>query len=133
MGRFQPAATSTLSGCTFTGDITFEIGSTLSGTMNLGGIAGSTKTASVVNCSSEGTMTVNASSSGAIRAGGILGNAQSYDGANSIGLTGCAFSGALTIHVPTHGTIDTNAFTGLYSTATHTETGCVNSGTITVL
>lgn len=129
VGRFQPAATSILSGCSFTGDITFESGSTLSGAMNLGGIAGSTKTASVVNCSSEGTMTVNSSSSGAIRAGGILGNAQS----NSISLTDCSFSGAMTIHVPTHGTIDTNAFTGLYSTDTHTETGCVNTGTITVL
>ena len=133
VGQFQPAATSTLSGCTFTGDITFEIGSTLSGAMNLGGIAGSVKTASIADCSSTGTLTVRSSSSGAIRAGGILGNAQSYEGTNSISLTGCTFSGALTIDVPSHGTLNTNAFTGLYSTATHTETGCVNSGTITVL
>ena len=96
--------------------------------MNLGGIAGSVKTASIAGCSSAGTMTVSSSSSGAIRAGGILGNAQS-----DIGLSGCTFSGALTIDVPSHGTLNTNAITGLYSTATHTETGCVNSGTITVL
>lgn len=133
VGRFQPAATSILSGCSFTGDITFESGSTLSGAMNLGGIAGSVKTASIADCSSAGTMTVSSSSSGAIRAGGILGYVQSYEGTNSISLTDCSFSGALTIHVTTHGTIDTNAFTGLYSTNTHTETGCVNSGTITVL
>lgn len=133
VGQFQPAATSTLSGCTFTGDITFEIGSTLSGAMNLGGIAGSVKTASIADCSSMGTLTVRSSSSGVIRAGGILGNAQSYEGSNSISLTGCTFSGALTIDVPSHGTLNTNAITGLYSTDTHTETGCVNSGTITVL
>lgn len=133
VGQFQPAATSTLSGCAFTGDITFESGSVLSGAMNLGGIAGSVKTASIADCSSTGTLTVRSSSSGAIRAGGILGNAQSYEGTNSISLTGCTFSGALTIDVPSHGTLNTNAFTGLYSTATHTETGCVNTGTITVL
>ena len=101
--------------------------------MNLGGIAGSVKTASIADCSSAGTMTVNSSSSGAIRAGGILGNAQKYTGDNSVSLTDCSFSGTLTIHVPSHGTLNTNAITGLYSTATHTETGCVNSGTITVL
>ena len=101
--------------------------------MNLGGIAGSVKTASIADCSSAGTMTVNSSSSGAIRAGGILGNAQSYGDGSDIGLAGCTFSGTLTIHVPSHGTLNTNAITGLYSTATHTETGCVNSGTITVL
>lgn len=128
VGQFQPISTSILSGCTFTGEITFGSGSTLSGAMNLGGIAGSVKTASIAGCSSAGTMTVSSSSSGAIRAGGILGNAQS-----DIGLSGCTFSGALTIHVPSHGTLNTNAFTGLYSTDTHTETGCVNSGTITVL
>ncbi len=128
VGRFQPVSTSALSGCRFSGEITFGSGSTLSGATNLGGIAGSVKTASIAGCSSAGTMTVSSSSSGAIRAGGILGNAQS-----DIGLSGCTFSGALTIHVPSHGTLNTNAFTGLYSTDTHTETGCVNSGTITVL
>ncbi|MBR1510591.1 MAG: hypothetical protein IJ623_08090 [Bacteroidales bacterium] len=133
VGQFQPAAASALSGCTFTGEITFGSGSTLSGAMNLGGIAGSVKTASIADCSSAGTMTVNSSFSGAIRAGGILGNAQSYTGDNSVSLTDCSFSGALTIHVPSHGTLNTNAITGLYSTDTHTETGCVNSGTITVL
>ena len=133
VGQFQPAATSTLSGCSFTGDITFKSGSTLSGTMNLGGIAGSVKTASIADCSSTGTLTVRSSSAGVIRAGGILGNAQSYEGTNSISLTGCTFSGALTIDVTSHGTLNTNAITGLYSTDTHTETGCVNSGTITVL
>lgn len=133
VGQFQPAAASALSGCTFTGEINFKSGSTLSGTMNLGGIAGSVKTATIADCSSAGTMTVSSSSSGAIRAGGILGNAQSYTGDNSVSLTDCSFSGALTINVPSHGTINTNAITGLYSTATHTETGCVNSGTITVL
>ena len=133
VGQFQPISTSILSGCSFTGEISFESGSTLSGAMNLGGIAGSVKTASIADCSSAGTMTVNSSSSGAIRAGGILGNAQSYGDGSDIGLTGCTFSGALTINVPSHGTLYTNAFTGLYSTATHTETGCVNTGTITVL
>ena len=133
VGQFQPISTSILSGCTFTGEINFESGSTLSGAMNLGGIAGSVKTASIADCSSAGTMTVNSSSSGAIRAGGILGNAQKYTGDNSVSLTDCSFSGTLTIHVPSHGTLNTNAITGLYSTATHTETGCVNSGTITVL
>ena len=133
VGQFQPATASTLSGCSFTGDISFESSSTLSGAMNLGGIAGSVKTASIADCSSAGTMTVNSSSSGAIRAGGILGNAQSYGEGSDIGLSGCTFSGALTIDVPSHGTLNTNAITGLYSTATHTETGCVNSGTITVL
>ena len=133
VGQFQPAAASALSGCTFTGEITFGSGSTLSGAMNLGGIAGSVKTATIADCSSAGTMTVCSSSSGAIRAGGILGNAQSYGEGSDIGLSGCTFSGALTIHVPSHGTLNTNAITGLYSTATHTETGCVNSGTITVL
>ena len=133
VGQFQPISTSILSGCTFTGEINFESGSTLSGAMNLGGIAGSVKTASIADCSSAGTMTVNSSSSGAIRAGGILGNAQSYGDGSDIGLAGCTFSGTLTIHVPSHGTLNTNAITGLYSTATHTETGCVNSGTITVL
>ena len=133
VGKFEPNSSSTLSGCTFTGEITFGSGSTLSGAMNLGGIAGSVKTASIADCSSAGTMTVNSSSSGDIRAGGILGNAQKYTGDNSISLTGCTFSGALTIDVPLHGTLNTNAITGLYSTATHTETGCVNSGTITVL
>lgn len=133
VGQFQPPAASILSGCSFTGEISFESGSTLSGVMNLGGIAGSVKTASIVDCSSAGTMTVNSSSSGDIRAGGILGNAQKYTGDNSVSLTDCSFSGALTIHVPSHGTLYTNAFTGLYSTDTHTETGCVNSGTITVL
>lgn len=133
VGKFEPNSSSTLSGCTFTGEISFESGSTLSGAMNLGGIAGSVKTASIADCSSEGTMTVRASSSGAIRAGGILGNAQSYGDGSDIGLSGCTFSGALTIDVPLHGTLNTNAITGLYSTATHTETGCVNSGTITVL
>ena len=133
VGQFQPISTSILSGCTFTGEINFESGSTLSGAMNLGGIAGSVKTASIADCSSAGTMTVNSSSSGAIRAGDILGNAQKYTGDNSVSLTDCSFSGTLTIHVPSHGTLNTNAITGLYSTATHTETGCVNSGTITVL
>lgn len=133
VGQFQPISTSILSGCTFTSEINFESGSTLSGAMNLGGIAGSVKTASIADCSSAGTMTVNSSSSGAIRAGGILGNAQKYTGDNSVSLTDCSFSGTLTIHVPSHGTLNTNAITGLYSTATHTETGCVNSGTITVL
>ena len=133
VGQFQPAPASALSGCAFTGGITFDNSSTLSGAMNLGGIAGSVKTASIADCSSTGTLTVRSSSSGAIRAGGILGNAQSYEGTNSISLTGCTFSGALTIDVPSHGTLYTNAFTGLYSTATHTETGCVNTGTITVL
>ncbi len=133
VGQFQPATASTLSGCSFTGDISFESSSTLSGAMNLGGIAGSVKTASIADCSSAGTMTVNSSSSGAIRAGGILGNAQSYGEGSDIGLSGCTFSGALTIDVSSHGTLNTNAITGLYSTATHTETGCVNSGTITVL
>ncbi|MBR0245004.1 MAG: hypothetical protein IJQ61_00830 [Bacteroidales bacterium] len=133
VGQFQPISTSILSGCSFTGEISFESGSTLSGAMNLGGIAGSVKTASIADCSSAGTMTVSSSSSGAIRAGGILGQAQSYGDGSDIGLAGCTFSGALTIHVPSHGTLNTNAITGLYSTATHTETGCVNSGTITVL
>ena len=133
VGQFQPPAASALSGCTFTGEINFESGSTLSGAMNLGGIAGSVKTASIADCSSAGTMTVNSSSSGAIRSGGILGHAQSYGDGSDIGLAGCTFSGTLTIHVPSHGTLNTNAITGLYSTATHTETGCVNSGTITVL
>lgn len=133
VGQFQPISTSTLSDCSFTGEINFENGSTLSGAMNLGGIAGSVKTASIVDCSSEGTMMVSSSSSGAIRSGGILGNAQSYGDGSDIGLVGCSFSGALTIHVPSHGTLNTNAFTGLYSTSTHTETGCLNSGTITVL
>ena len=133
VGQFQPAAASILSGCSFTGEISFESGSTLSGAMNLGGIAGSVKTASIADCSSAGTMTVNSSSSGAIRAGGILGQAQSYGDGSDIGLAGCTFSGALTIHVPSHGTLNTNAITGLYSTATHTETGCVNTGKITVL
>lgn len=133
VGQFQPAPASVLSGCSFTGDISFGSGSTLSGTMNLGGIAGSVKTASVAGCSSSGTMTVRPTISGDIRAGGILGNAQSYTGDNLIGLTGCSFSGTMMIAVPTHGTIKTNAFTGLYSTATHTETDCVNAGTITVL
>ncbi len=133
VGQFQPAAASALSGCSFTGEISFESGSTLSGAMNLGGIAGSVKTASIADCSSAGTMTVNSSSSGAIRSGGILGHAQSYGDGSDIGLAGCTFSGVLTIHVPSHGTLNTNAITGLYSTATHTETGCVNSGTITVL
>lgn len=133
VGQFQPISTSILSGCSFTGEISFKSGSTLSGAMNLGGIAGSVKTASIADCSSAGTMTVSSSSSGAIRAGGILGNAQSYGDGSDIGLSGCTFSGALTIHVPSHGTLNTNAITGLYSTATHTETGCVNSGTITVL
>lgn len=133
VGQFQPSAASALSGCSFTGEISFESGSTLSGAMNLGGIAGSVKTASIADCSSAGTMTVNSSSSGAIRSGGILGNAQSYGDGSDIGLAGCTFSGTLTIHVPSHGTLNTNAITGLYSTDTHTETGCVNSGTITVL
>lgn len=133
VGQFQPVATSALSGCSFTGDITFESGSILSGAMNLGGIAGSVKTASIADCSSTGTLTVRSSSAGVLRAGGILGNAQSYEGTNSISLTGCTFSGALTIDVSSHGTLYTNAFTGLYSTNTHTETDCVNSGTITVL
>lgn len=133
VGQFQPISTSILSGCSFTGEISFESGSTLSGAMNLGGIAGSVKTATIADCSSAGTMTVSSSSSGAIRAGGILGNAQSYGDGSDIGLSGCTFSGALTIHVPSHGILNTNAITGLYSTATHTETGCVNSGTITVL
>ena len=133
VGQFQPNSTSTLSGCSFTGDISFESSSTLSGAMNLGGIAGSVKTASIADCSSAGTMTVGSSASGAIRAGGILGNAQSYGDGSNIGIAGCTFSGSLTIHVPSHGTLNTNAITGLYSTSTHTETGCVNSGTITVL
>ena len=133
VGQFQPISTSILSGCSFTGEINFESGSILSGAMNLGGIAGSVKTASIADCSSAGTMTVNSSSSGAIRSGGILGHAQSYGDGSDIGLAGCTFSGTLTIHVPSHGTLNTNAITGLYSTATHTETGCVNSGTITVL
>ncbi|MCR5018673.1 MAG: hypothetical protein K6A64_07755 [Bacteroidales bacterium] len=133
VGQFQPISASTLSGCSFTGDISFESGSTLSGAMNLGGIAGSVKIASIADCSSAGTMTVSSSASGAIRAGGILGNAQSYGDSSDIGLAGCTFSGVLTINVPSHGIINTNAITGLYSTATHTETGCVNSGTITVL
>lgn len=133
VGQFQPISTSILSGCSFTGEISFESGSTLSGAMNLGGIAGSVKTASIADCSSAGTMTVNSSSSGAIRSGGILGHAQSYGDGSDIGLAGCTFSGALTIHVSSHGTLNTNAITGLYSTATHTETGCVNSGKITVL
>lgn len=133
VGQFQPISTSILSGCSFTGEISFESGSTLSGAMNLGGIAGSVKTASIADCSSAGTMTVNSSSSGAIRSGGILGHAQSYSDGSDIGLSGCTFSGALTIHVPSHGTLNTNAITGLYSTATHTETGCVNTGKITVL
>ena len=133
VGQFQPISTSILSGCSFTGEISFEGGSTLSGTMNLGGIAGSVKTASIADCSSAGTMTVNSSSSGAIRSGGILGHAQSYGDGSDICLAGCTFSGALTIHVSSHGTLNTNAITGLYSTATHTETDCVNSGKITVL
>ena len=133
VGQFQPISTSILSGCSFTGEISFESGSTLSGAMNLGGIAGSVKTASIADCSSAGAMTVSSSSSGAIRAGGILGQAQSYGDGSDIGLAGCTFSGALTIHVPSHGTLNTNAITGLYSTATHTETGCVNTGKITVL
>ena len=133
VGQFQPISTSILSGCSFTGEISFESGSTLSGAMNLGGIAGSVKTASIADCSSAGTMTVNSSSSGAIRSGGILGHAQSYGDGSDICLAGCTFSGALTIHVSSHGTLNTNAITGLYSTATHTETDCVNSGKITVL
>ena len=133
VGQFQPNSTSTLSGCSFTGDINFESNSTLSGAMNLGGIAGSVKTASIADCSSAGTMTVGSSASGAIRAGGILGNAQSYGDGSDISVSGCTFSGSLTINVPSHGTLNTNAITGLYSTSTHTETGCVNSGTITVL
>ena len=133
VGQFQPISTSILSGCTFTGEINFESGSVLSSAMNLGGIAGSVKTASIADCSSAGTMTVNSSSSGDIRAGGILGNAQKYTGDNSVSLTDCSFSGALTIDVPSHGTLYTNAFTGLYSTNTHTETDCLNTGTITVL
>lgn len=133
VGQFQPAPASVLSGCSFTGDISFGSDSILSGAMNLGGIAGSTRTASIADCFSGGTMTVRPTSSGDIRAGGILGNAQSYTGDDSISLTGCTFSGTLMIAVPTHGTIKTNAFTGHYSTATHTETDCVNAGTITVL
>ena len=133
VGQFQPNSTSTLSGCSFTGDISFESSSTLSGAMNLGGIAGSVKTASIADCSSAGTMTVGSSASGAIRAGGILGNAQSYGDGSNIGIAGCTFSGSLTINVSSHGALNTNAITGLYSTSTHTETGCVNSGTITVL
>lgn len=127
-GRFQPVSTSALSGCRFSGEITFGSGSTLSGATNLGGIAGSVKTAALAGCTSEGAMTVLSSSAGDIRAGGILGNAQT-----DISLAHCTYSGTLTIQVPTHGTINTNAFTGLYSTATHTETGCVNTGSITVL
>ena len=133
VGQFQPSSASTISDCSFTGDIIFGSSSILSGITNLGGIAGSVKTASIADCSSTGTLTVRSSSAGDVRAGGILGNAQSYEGTNSISLTGCTFSGALTIDVPSHGTLYTNAFTGLYSTDTHTETGCVNSGTITVL
>ena len=128
VGRFQPVSTSALSGCRFSGKITFGSGSTLSGATNLGGIAGSVKTAALAGCTSEGAMTVLSSSAGDIRAGGILGNAQT-----DISLAHCTYSGTLTIQVPTHGTINTNAFTGLYSTATHTETGCVNTGTITIL
>ena len=127
VGRFQPASTSVLSGCRYSGEITFGSASTLSGATNLGGIAGSVKTAAMAGCIAEGTLTVLSSSAGDIRAGGVLGNAQS-----DISLTDCTFRGKMTIQVPAHGTIKANGLTGLYN-ATHSETGCLNTGTITVL
>ena len=127
VGRFQPTSTSVLSGCRYSGEITFGSASTLSGATNLGGIAGSVKTAALAGCIAEGTLTVLSSSAGDIRAGGVLGNAQS-----DISLTDCTFRGKMTIQVPAHGTIKANGLTGLYN-ATHSETGCLNTGTITVL
>lgn len=132
VGQYNPASASVLSGDIFQGDITFESGSVISGNVNLGGIAGSVKTSSVEKCSSEGTMSVRSSSAGIVRAGGILGNAQNGTSSTSIELIDCLFCGSLTISIASHGTTNTNPFVGLYSTTTHTETGCENTGTITV-
>lgn len=131
-GQYTPASASILSGCSFTGDVTFESGSVISGNVNLGGIAGSVKTAALDGCVSAGTLTARSSSAGIVRAGGILGQALSYGDGSSIAVSDCAFSGSLIISIASHGTLNTNPFVGLYSTTTHTESGCENTGTITV-
>ena len=131
-GQFNPASASVLSGCCFSGSLTFEPGSVISGNINLGGIAGSVKTSSITGCLSSGDIAARSSSAGTVRAGGILGNAQSYGDDSSITIADCCFIGSLTIGITTHSTLNVNPITGLYSTATHTESGCESTGTITV-
>ncbi len=132
VGQYNPVSASILSGCEFAGSLVFESGSVISGNVNLGGIAGSVKTSSVENCITSGTISARSASAGNVRAGGILGNAQNGTDSTSISLTDCDFSGSLAIGIATHSTLYVNPITGLYSTDTHTESGCDNNGTITV-
>lgn len=130
-GRMDAAGTSALRGNTFAGEIVFESGCTVSGNLDMGGIAGYVKIASVSDCVSAGTMSARASSASEVRCGGILGYANKDDTVTSLTLSDCTFGGDITVDIASHSTIYARPFTARYAVTGYVENNCVNTGTIT--
>ena len=98
---------------------------------NVGGIAGNVVADSVQGCVNAGSIVMDgASATGDVSCGGILGYVAGDTSVNSIAVDGCTFEGAISISMASHGTVHANAITGLYSIGTHSQTSCVNRGTI---
>lgn len=130
VGGIAGQALDAFSGCANYGAVTLS--ASTSQTQNVGGIVGAVTTDSISECINAGTILMDGTSSGVVRCGGIVGNASGDASLNEITLTNCSFSGLITIDIASHSTLYTNAFTGLYTTGDHTETGCKNSGNIIV-
>lgn len=132
IGNYSPYSASVISGCAFSGCITFEIGSVISGNVNLGGIVGMVKTETVDKCSSSGTIEALSSSASVVRIGGIIGYANNDSQGSSITVSSCSFSGDILVDIASHSTMCANEITGLYNIGSHSETGCISTGTVTV-
>lgn len=107
-------------------------GASTSYDQNVGGIAGQVITGSVSECVNGGKVKLDGSSAGVVRCGGILGYAYNDAATTNIDVTACTFSGAVTVDIAAHSTLNVFAITGLYNIATHTETDCASTGTVTV-
>ena len=101
---------------------------------NVGGIAGQVITGSVADCLNGGKVRLDGSSAGVVRCGGILGYASNDTATTSIDVSACTFSGEVMVDIATHSTLYAVAITGFYNSnlASHTETDCINTGTVTV-
>lgn len=100
---------------------------------NIGGIAGSVITDNVSGCANSGAIILNgASASAAVRCGGILGFATGDSSVSAITVSGCLFSGSISVDIASHSTINAKAITGLYSISSYSEPDCSSSGIIDV-
>lgn len=99
---------------------------------NIGGVAGAVTVTEIDGCIGAGRILCDGSRAAAVRCGGVVGFASGSAASSSTELFRCEFKGLIDIDIASHSTIYAKPFTALYSTASHSETDCINSGNISV-